>query len=251
MQIPIKMITIRRKLKIWMVNFAQPGVPGSGRRGCHWLLPFPAEMYSHHKLLWAGAGPCWDLLACRHHECLLSWGSVLWGRRLAWRACCPCPRHLGGEKHYLHCGRCSGESVVWELSRTCSPRQRPWALARERGCPGMPPMLTSTAAPGTYALLEALPARGRQGAAECSKTVAWSRSRAPSTAASEELKDWPHQQPRRSRGLGRKAGNPPNGPTAVSLRGTWLSSGGKKVVKSWGVWKFRPTLFREHKGHMI
>lgn len=144
------MIMMITKEIIWVVIFIQARSPVRLEEPAS-TLPSPAGMCFHHKPLGAGAGPCWGLLACMQHECLLSWGTVLWGHRLVWTVCCPCPQHLGRQKH-THQVTVTGQGCSWgsrEKSRTCSLWHPSEALERERDGPEIMPVSWMTADPGT------------------------------------------------------------------------------------------------------
>lgn len=121
---------------IWVVTFVPPRSPVLAR-GAGMNLPFPAGICSHHKPLWAGAGLCWGLLACKRRECLLFQGIALLDHRLAWMVCCPCPQHLGEWKHTHSVNITAGaaQGITGEVSRTCCPWHKSRGFRNRKGLP--------------------------------------------------------------------------------------------------------------------
>lgn len=179
-------------------------------------------MCSRHKLLGADAGLCWCFLACMQHECLPSWGSAPWAHCLAWRVCCPCPQHLGEQRHT-------------HITSTASPaygnhqRGEQDVLKPERAalkcCQCHPAQPTSAPAPcgGTSCMEPEVKAWGGW------KILEWDNAQGAGPGP-------PGQLP------GRLASPTatPNCPTAMSLRGIRYPVEEERQVKTWACGNLDP-----------
>lgn len=237
---------------IWVITFIQARSPV-------WLeepaltLPSPAGTCSRHKPLWAGAGPCWGFLACMQHECLLSQGTVLWGHRLVWRVCCPCPQHLGRQRHThnvtIACQCRSWESL--ERRARCAPYDTNLRPEEEKGVVWNNASVTNDSRPpGPAALGEGLPsgAGAEPGCLCCCGGGPGHRG----LLSGWKHPGWSYWQQQKSRGFGGRAGGPAKVSPCCFPCGDIVSSGGRKKGLILGIWKSIPSLPRKpHKGHGV